>query len=110
MSVVTPPTTPNNRYATRLLISSNGESNDNDLCLVIIVITCVTVSAYLTFRLYRHWVRLSKFLALRTGVAQATVFRVRELILFSLKYTFFETWNNPEGFYLRWHEVWIFVG
>jgi len=79
-------------------------------CVVIIVIKCIAVSAYLTFRLYCRWFGLGKFLAFWTGVSQTTVFRVRELTLFSLKleatYSS-ETWDKPGDFCFRLHEVWI---
>jgi hypothetical protein len=70
----------NNSYATHLLIFSNEESEHIVLCVVIIVIKCVTVSAYLSFRFYCRWFRLGEFLAFWTGVSQTTMFRVRELI------------------------------
>jgi hypothetical protein len=61
--------------------------------------------------LYCRWFRLGKFLAFWTGVSQTTVFPVRGLMLFSLKLEATrssESWDKPEDFYLRLHEVWIF--
>jgi hypothetical protein len=92
-------------------LSSNEGSDHIVLCVVIAVIKCITVSAYLTFRLYCRWFRLGKFLAFWKRVSQTTVFRVRELMLFSLKLEATrssETWDKPEDFYFRFHEVWIF--